>query len=214
MYYTKRMGICQRSAYHPFDSSDTILMNNSMHAYFTASIIGKKHYLENYLAIIQILKSQGVTVTSDHIINTDESTIHFETKKERLNFHKNLEHWINKADFMVVEATFPSISVGYEIALALHVRKPILVLYSQGNPPSLINNNEEERLVCEKYAPSTLKETINDFIKYVQGSTDTRFTFFITSEIARYLLKVAKKQRLPKSVYLRNLILQDMEKTT
>jgi len=185
-----------------------------MHAYFTASIIGKKHYLENYLAIIQILKSQGVTVTSDHIINTDESTIHFETKKERLNFHKNLEHWINKADFMVVEATFPSISVGYEIALALHVRKPILVLYSQGNPPSLINNNEEERLVCEKYAPSTLKETINDFIKYVQGSTDTRFTFFITSEIARYLLKVAKKQRLPKSVYLRNLILQDMEKTT
>jgi hypothetical protein len=185
-----------------------------MHAYFTASIVGKKHYLKNYQAILDIVKSQGITVTSDHIINMDESTIHFETLKERLDFHKKLERWIDQADFMIVEATFPSISVGYEIALALHRGKPILVLYSQGDPPSLINNNEEERLVCEKYTLSTLKDTIVDFIKYVQGNTDARFTFFITSEIASYLAKVGKKQRLPKSVYLRNLILEDMNKTS
>jgi hypothetical protein len=184
-----------------------------MHAYFTASIVGKKYHLNNYLAIIDFLQSKGITVTSDHIINTDESTIHFETITERLHFHKKLERWINEADFMVVEATFPSISVGYEIALALHRRKPVLVLYSQGDPPSLITNNEDEWLVCEKYLPETLKETIDDFIKYVQGNTDTRFTFFITSEIASYLTKVAKKKSMPKSVYLRNLILRDMKKT-
>lgn len=183
-----------------------------MHAYFTASIVGKKHYLNNYLAIIQLLKEQGITVTSDHIITTDESTIHFETRKERLDFHKKLEHWINQADFMIVEATFPSISVGYEIALALHRNKPILVLYSQGDPPSLIYDNENERLVCEKYTLLSLKETMKDFIKYVQGSTDTRFTFFITSEIAHYLHKVTKTHSMPKSVYLRNLILRDMKK--
>jgi len=185
-----------------------------MHAYFTASIVGKKYYLDNYLAIIQLLKSQGITVTSDHIINTDESTIHFETREERLNFHNKLEHWINEADFMVVEATFPSISVGYEIALALHKGKPVLALYSQGNPPSLINNDENERLVCEKYSLKTLLNTVSDFIKYVQGNTDTRFTFFINSEIASHLTRISKKRRLPKSVYLRNLILSDLRQSS
>jgi len=184
-----------------------------MHAYFTASIVGKKYHLANYLTIINLLHSKGVTVVSDHIIKTNESAIHMETKEQRLKFHKQLERWINEADFMIVEATFPSISVGYEIALALHKGKPILVLYSQGDPPSLINNNEEERLVCEKYSPATLEETVTDFIHYVEGSVDTRFTFFITSEIASYLEKVAKKQNMPKSVYLRNLILRDIKKT-
>jgi len=112
---------------------------------------------------------------------------------------------------MVVEATFPSISVGYEIALALQKGKPVLALYSQGNPPSLINNDENERLICEKYSLKTLPTTVSDFIKYVQGNTDTRFTFFINSEIASHLTRISKKRRLPKSVYLRNLILSDLK---
>ena len=184
-----------------------------MRAYFTASIVGKKHYLKNYLRIIDLLKDKGVTVTSEHIIDTTEATISMESKAERLAFHKNLEKWINEADFMVVESTFPSISVGYEISLALHRGKPILVLYSQGEPPSLIYNNEEERLVCEHYTNDTLKEIIDDFINFVEGTNDTRFTFFITSQIAAYLEKTAKKHKLPKSVYLRDLILRDMKKT-
>jgi len=170
-------------------------------------------YLAHYRQIIDILAQKGIASTADHILKTEESTIHMETKEERLAFHRKLDHWINEADFMVVEATFPSISVGYEIALGLRRGKPILVLYNQGDPPSLIYNSEEEKLVCEKYTPETLKETIDDFVKYVQGSTDTRFTFFITSEIAHHLEQIAKKRNMPKSVYLRNLILSDLKKT-
>lgn len=184
-----------------------------MQAYFTASIAGKKHYLKHYLAIIDLLKAKGVDVLSDHIINAQEATISLETKAQRLAFHKKLEGWINSADFMVVEATFPSISVGYEISLALHRGKPILVLYSQGDPPSLLFNNEEEKIVCEKYTEHNLTETISDFINFVRGGSDTRFTFFVSSEIASYLSKMAKKNKVPKSVYLRYLIQQDMRKS-
>ena len=183
-----------------------------MRAYFTASIVGKKHYLANYLTVIQTLTDQGIHVDSDHIIKTDESTIHMETLKERLAFQKKLEQWINEADFMVVEATFPSISVGYEISLALNRKKPVLVLYSQGEPPSLIFNNEEEKIVCEKYTPDTIKEIIADFLNYVEGKSDMRFTFFISSAIAAYLEKRAKQMKVPKSVYLRYLIQKDMKK--
>ncbi|MFH0749765.1 MAG: hypothetical protein V1917_02500 [Candidatus Gottesmanbacteria bacterium] len=182
-----------------------------MRAYFTASIVGKKYHLANYKRIIQFLTERGVDVAGDHILNTTEEQIHFETREERVKIQKKLEQWVMEADFIVVEASFPSISVGYEIALAVHRGKPVLVLYSEGDSPSLIIHNEEEKLVVEKYTTTTLPTLIDDFINYYRGESDTRFTFFITSKIASFLEKQAKKNKVPKSVYLRNLITQDMK---
>ena len=182
-----------------------------MKVYFTASIVGKKHHLINYLKIIDILKSKDCEVISDHIIKSTESEVKLEKKEDRLKFHKMLGKWISSADFIVAETTFPSISVGYEISLAQHFLKPIFILFSEGNPPSLLAHHQDEKLVCEKYSHDTLAGIIDDFINYVRGSNDTRFTFFITSEIASFLEKVSRKDKLPKSVYLRKLIEKDMK---
>lgn len=182
-----------------------------MTVYFTASIVGKKHYLSHYLAIINHLKSKNYEVVSDHIINSTSSQIISENRDERIRFQNRLEKWISDADFMIAETSFPSISVGYEISLALQQNKPVLVLYSEGNPPSLLVHHKDENLTCEKYSLSTLPEIIDDFINYVEGAADTRFTFFITSEIASYLDKVSKKEKVPKSVYLRKLIEKEMK---
>lgn len=181
-----------------------------MKAYFTASIIGKKHYLNHYLKIIEILKTKNCEVISDHIINSTESQIRMETKEDRLKFHKKLKKWIGECDFVIVESSFPSISVGYEISLAQNFLKPILILYNSGDPPSLLAHHKDEKLVCEKYTIERLADLISDFINYVRGTNDSRFTFFITSKIARFLEKVSKKDKLPKSVYLRKLIENDM----
>jgi len=182
-----------------------------MKVYFTASIAGKKDYFNEYLKIIKILKSKKCEVISDHIIKSTESEIRLETREERLRFHKQLEDWIAECDFIVAETSFPSISVGYEISLAQHYLKPILILFSSNNPPSLLAHHEDEKLVCEKYTAETLADIIQDFIYYVKGTSDSRFTFFITSKIAAYLEKVSKKEKIPKSVYLRNLIDKDMQ---
>ncbi len=170
-----------------------------MRAYFTASIVGKKYHLTNYKRIIEFLEKHGIEVAADHILNTTEEQIHFETREQRVKMQKKFEEWVNEADFVVVEASFPSISVGYEIALAVHRGKPVLVLYSEGDPPSLIINNEEEKLVVEKYNKETLPTLIDDFVNYYKGEGDTRFTFFITSKIAAFLAKQAKKNKVPKS---------------
>jgi hypothetical protein len=182
-----------------------------MNAYFTASIVGKRQYGQNYRKIIDYITSKGITVASAHIMDTTEDQIRMESKKEREQFQKTLEGWITSCDFMVVEASFPSISVGYEIALALHRAKPILVLYTD-EPPSLIMNSDEDKLVVEQYTLSSFTESIDEFLNYMRGANDTRFTFFITPEINAYLAKVSKKDKLPKSVYLRNLIASDMAK--
>ena len=68
--------------------------------------------------------------------------------------------------------------------------------------------------MCEKYSPETLSDIIDDYIYYVKGTADTRFTFFITPEIATFLKKLSRIDKIPKSVYLRKLIEKDMEKRT
>lgn len=183
-----------------------------MKAYFTASVVGKKQYLDKYLSIIHLLEKSGVDASAEHILSATEDKIRLETRNERVALQKKLETLINDADFLVAETSFPSISVGYEIALALHRGKPVLVLYNQGDSPSLIVNNEEEKLVVEKYTEASLPTIIADFINFVRGGADTRFTFFITSEIGSYLERMGKKTKVPKSVYLRNLIAEDMKK--
>ncbi len=183
-----------------------------MNVYFTASIVGKKQYLHDYLHIIALLKERKCDVISDHIINATEESIRIETKEERLKFHNQLEKWIRMADFLVAETSFPSISVGYEISLALQHGKPVLILYNNGDPPSLFAYHKDEQLVCEKYTKDSVAAIIEDFINFAQGSADTRFTFFITPNIASYLEKVARNEKLPKSVYLRKLIEADMQK--
>jgi 2'-deoxynucleoside 5'-phosphate N-hydrolase len=184
-----------------------------MQIYFTASIVGKKQYLTNYKSIVSILSNNGKKVISQHIIDSQENNIRMESKVERLKFHEKLDKWINTSDCIVAETSFPSISVGYEISLALSHGKPVLILYSEGNPPTLLAQHKDENLICEKYTPSTLSGIIEDFLNYVEGKEDSRFTFYVTSEIAAYLEKVSRDEKLPKAVYLRKLIEEDMKKT-
>lgn len=182
-----------------------------MKVYFTASIVGKKKHLSNYLKIIEVIKKKKFSIISDHIIKTTEAKIHLETKEERLKFSAQLEKWISSSDFLIAETSFPSISVGYEISIALKLGKPVLILFNEGEAPSLLAHHKDEKLVCEKYSLETLKDIIDDFISYIQGTEETRFTFFITPEIALHLEDISKKEKMPKSVYLRKLIEKDMK---
>jgi len=184
-----------------------------MIAYFTASIIGKRYNLKNYERIVSYLKQKGLTVISDHILKTTELEIKTEDKTARLSFQKKLERWITSAHFVISETSYPSTSVGFEISYAVAHHKPVLLLYNHDStPPSLLAQYFDEKLICEKYTPTTLESTLDDFLHYASHTADTRFTFFIQPHIARYLETIAKQRKIPKSVYLRQLIETDMEK--
>jgi hypothetical protein len=181
-----------------------------MKVYFTASIAAIDQLRTNYMSIVDYLRSHGHTVVADHILESTEDKISHKTREERLKFHQQLEDWIKNADCMIAETSFPSISVGYEISLALKLGKPVLILYSKGDPPSLLAYHKDEKLLTERYTPAHVGETIKNFLSFVQGKSDMRFTFFITPSIAAYLEDVAREEKLPKSVYLRKLIEGDM----
>ena len=182
-----------------------------MLVYFTASIVGRKQFKDNYTKIIDCLVQNGCDVISDHILKSDSYSIHSEKMEERINFQIQLDKWLKACDFVVAETSYPSISVGYEISLAVYFGKAVLILYSEGNPPSLLVHHKEERLICEKYNIDNLNKIVEDFIKFCQGNSDIKFTFFINQEMAAYLNKISIKEKIPKSVYLRKLIQQKMK---
>ena len=182
-----------------------------MKVYFTASIAAKNKYLPQYEKIVSYLQSKKHDVTSEHILKESEESVRMASREDRLNFHHQIEKWIKSCDFMIAETSFPSISVGYEISFALRMGKPVLILYSEGDPPSLLAYHVDEKVHCEKYNLNNLQNIINDFMQFVEGKNDTRFTFFLSSDLNHYLEMEARKKRLPKSVYLRDLILKDRD---
>lgn len=181
-----------------------------MTIYFTASIVGKKWYLAHYQQIISLLQARGHTVISDHIMDTSKSRMNLESRDEVASFQEQLDTWISTCDFVIAEVSHPSISVGYEISLALQRRKPVLILYSEGQPPKFFAFSRDENVICEHYTTESLSDTLDTFIDYVSGIHEMRFTFFITPTIAAHMEKISKERNIPKSAYLRSLIEKDM----
>jgi hypothetical protein len=52
--------------------------------------------------------------------------------------------------------------------MAVHMGKPVLLLYKDGDGPSLFINQHSDKVVCEKYDEYSLSEVIIDFIKYIK----------------------------------------------
>lgn len=89
-----------------------------MKIYFTASLTGKKYYKANYLKILTLLENLGCKVVHNDIIRMTKEKVNKKNKNERIAFIKSLNKNIKWCDAIVVEVSYPSTSIGYEIALA------------------------------------------------------------------------------------------------
>jgi nucleoside 2-deoxyribosyltransferase len=109
-------------------------MNVSKKIYFAASIRGGQKDKELHKQIINELSRYGKVLT-EHI--TANSTSHLGSKGEVHEIYAQDIKWLNESDVVVVEATQPSLGVGYEIAYAEQAGKPILCLYRPEKGKSL-----------------------------------------------------------------------------
>lgn len=184
-----------------------------MKIYFTASIIGKRYHLADYERIVALLKKGDGTVLADHILETSEAKIREESEFDRRKYHEHLKRWITESNCVIAETSYPSTGVGYEISYALSHGKPVLMLYKkETTPPSLFEQYSDELLICEAYTAENLPIIIEDFLSYVKGGHDRRFTFSLTPKIAAFLEHINQTQNIPKSVYIRQLLEDEMQK--
>lgn len=180
---------------------------------FLASIYGKQQFVENYQTIIQEVETHGHTVQADHVMNNTAEVMAEWSEDQDFKFHKTLIDKIKATDVVFAEVSAASTSVGYLIAAALQAGKPVVVFYSGAQEPHLFKALEKlsDKFQVVRYKDvAELKKEIPFVLDFVSSIQDVRFNFFISADHASYLDWIARNRKIPRSVYLRHLIEDDM----
>lgn len=181
-----------------------------MKVHFIGDLSGNK---ADYERIVSLVKKSGHDLVTDHSIKRSLKDLEKETPEDAELYAKKMNQWMKQADCVVVETTVPMLGAGYEIAVALQLGKPVIVLYRPGvdNTPHVLKGMQSEKLQVSAYNDTNIEEVISLSLEYAAEQVDTRFNFFVSPAIVNYLDWVSKKKRIPRAVYLRRLIENEMK---
>jgi len=182
-----------------------------MKAYFVGSIKGRENYLNNYKRIIDHLVKNKIIVIED-TLRPSSDEVYSLSDKDKIAYYKQVLKWINDADVTIAEVSHPSIGVGYEISQAVEKEKPVIILYSNNEAPHFLEGIQSDKVILVQYTSDDLEDSLTAALEMASSKIDTRFNFFISPKIGNYLDWVSKKKKLPRAVYLRKLIEEDMKK--
>ncbi len=181
-----------------------------MKIHFVGDLSGNKH---DYQKIIAKIKNLGYELISDHSVTKNLSDIKNETPEEAELYIKKMNRWMKTADIVLFETTLPYLGAGFEVSYALQLGKPVIVLYKPNgqNTPYILRGINNKKLQVVSYNDNILDEVLKESLLEAQEYVDVRFNFFISPEIGSYLDWISKNKRIPRAVYLRHLIEEDMK---
>jgi len=183
-----------------------------MKIYFAASLTGKAQYGTNYQAILSQIRELGHTLVTTNVLDRTSKDVAKETAEQAGEYYKKMVSWIKQAELVVAEVSYPSTGIGYEISLALQEGTPVIALHVGDRFPYLLESTRVDRLQVVEYGLDELKDILKYAIEEAKSQLDVRFNFFVSPKIVTYLDWITKKRKMPRAVYLRRLIEQDMEK--
>ena len=94
--------------------------------YFACSIRGGREDSDSYSKLVEYIKGRAIVLTE---IFADGKLTASGMNKPSREIWKIDTNWIKEADAVIAEVTNPSLGVGYEIALAESLSKPVLALF-------------------------------------------------------------------------------------
>jgi hypothetical protein len=190
-----------------------------MKAHFIASVTDLEDKIVGYRKIVQILSKNGVKLTNEWI----------ETAYERMQIGDDAENieslWpkiykenreaVSRADVIVAEISNRSFLVGFQVAYALQMKKPILLLSNHSNTKGAIGlSSNEEIIKFSRYDATNIEAIVTNFIKEnTTSSKDLRFNFFIDRKILNYLNWVSFQTGETKSEIIRNILTKEINKS-
>ena len=136
-----------------------------MNIYFSCSITGGRDDQPVYEAIVAALIEDGHEVPT--AILASQEVMDLEMLEQPETVYQRDVAWVQGCDVLVAEVSTPSHGVGYEIALALALGKPVLCCYREGRPVSkMILGNDHPLLTLASYQEQGQVVTlIRDFIR-------------------------------------------------
>lgn len=98
-----------------------------MKIYFAASIRGGRDDQHLYQELIEFL-NQDNSVLTEHIGNPNLTSDGQKTLSDHEIRTRDI-NWLQESDVVVAETTHPSLGVGYELAYAEKINKPVIILH-------------------------------------------------------------------------------------
>ena len=121
-----------------------------MNIYFACSITGGRDFEPVYRAIITALLADGHVVPTAHL--ADPRVKLFEGQVLPGEIYERDTAWIRACEALVAEVSTPSHGVGYEVAYALNLNKPVLCVYREGQPVSkMLTGNSHPSISVKSY---------------------------------------------------------------
>lgn len=190
---------------------------NNMKVYFAHSIYVIPSQLECFRSYFTRNKINFTT----RELPADPFNVNFDEAEKLYNF--NMKQ-IKSCDLMVVECSYASNGLGYEISIALHEKKPVIVLYNmdidKDNPrhikniPLELKGNRSRHLLLKEYTPHNINKVLDFAINEAMQLLGSKFNFILPADLDRYLEWVSKEDGESKSNILRNLTHDSMSQNT
>ena len=158
----KLEGIALRGRACAFDL--IIVPWSPMKIYFAGSIRGGRGDASLYQQIIALLRQHGEVLT-EHVGDANLTSVGEDGPSDAEIYERDMA-WLTEADVVVAEVTIPSHGVGYEVARAEGLGKPVLCLYRPvtGRPLSAMLAGHSG-IRCEVYGSAAeLGPILNRFL--------------------------------------------------
>jgi nucleoside 2-deoxyribosyltransferase len=135
-----------------------------MNIYFSCSITGGRRDQAIYQFIVEHLTGLGHEVPTAHLSRTD--ILDQEKVIDSQEIYNRDVKWVQECDALIAEVSTPSHGVGYEIALALFLGKPVFCCYRAGTKVSkmLTGNIHPLFMIFEYAGERDLQEAIDHFL--------------------------------------------------
>ena len=125
-----------------------------MNIYFSCSLTGGRDDEVIYRVIVEHLHQLGHEVPTAHLALPE--VMELEKVVDPAEVYQRDIAWIHACDVVIAEVSTPSHGVGYEIAYALGLGKPVLCCYRRGVPVSkMLIGNDTPGIMVRSYENET-----------------------------------------------------------
>lgn len=140
-----------------------------MNIYFSCSITGGRNEEKTYQVIVEALQKMGHEVPT--AILSSPRIIELEMTEKPVDVFERDMAWLRQCDAVVAEVSSPSHGVGYEIAYALSLGKPVLCCYHRNKRISkIITGNTSPRLTTGVYdTDAGAVDLVREFIVHLSA---------------------------------------------
>jgi hypothetical protein len=183
-----------------------------MKAHFVGSTTDLDLFAETYEMIIRTIEKSGLSLTSNWLKEARDRGAVSDGKGEWKRIYRENIEAISKADVIIAEVGNKSFFVGFQVALALQKKKPVLLLAQTKRVDSVIGVSLNEEIIrYSQYNDETIEKIIFDFVEEnKRGGKDIRFNFFIDRKLLNYLDWKSLQTGEKKAEIIRRLIEEDL----